>query len=360
MKNVKRFFLTVLLVLAMAIIFAGCSNDADPVETTEALDTLEESNNGETSSDKTKPADDSDIVIAGIYKSGDQQWFIGEGQAAAAKVKEMGAKDFIYVDVKLDPDLYLQAIDNAITQNVAGILTCPPDQKLSEIVVQKAKDAGIPIIACDDALQDEDGNLLAPFVGIDAYAIGKAVGEWGAEYAKNNDMTGEDTGLLLLAADQVTSCVPRTEGQLEVWKTNFPEWPEDRIWRVDYEGPQEKAYDAAAGTFTANPHIKKWVIMAINDEGAAGATRALEQAGMDDNAVVIGIGGYLAKLEFQKQESTAFKATAFINYVDIGEYAAENIMNYLLNGMEIPMDTRTPAVIVTAENYLEIMKDQAE
>ena len=305
-------------------------------------------------------AADGDKIIYGIYKSGDQQWFIGEGKAAEEKSLEMGAKEFHYVDVKLDPDLYLRAIDEAITNGAAGILTCPPDQKMSAVVVQKCADAGIPVIACDDALQDADGKFLAPFVGIDAYAIGIAVGEWTAEYVKANNMTGEDVGVLYLTANTVSSCVPRTEGEMEVWAREFPEWPAANVFEADYTGPQDEAFNQAAAIFTANPQIAKWVIMTINDEGAAGATRALEQAGLDKDAVVVGIGGYLAKLEFKKDGGSAFKATAFINYVDIGAYSAANLMSFLNDGTEIPMDFRTPAVMITADNYVEIMKDQAE
>ena len=38
----------------------------------------------------------------------------------------------------------------------------------------------------DDALEDADGNKLAPWVGINAYVIGEANGEWLANYAKEN------------------------------------------------------------------------------------------------------------------------------------------------------------------------------
>ncbi len=357
MKKLLTLSLVVMLVLGM---LAACAPQA-PSEASEAPAEAPAATEAPAEAATEAPAEPAgDIIVAGIYKSGDQQWFIGEGDAAAAKCKEMGASDFMYIDVKLDPDLYLQAIDNAITQGVAGILTCPPDQKLSGVVVQKCKEAGIPVVACDDALMDETGALIAPYVGIDALAIGKACGDWAVNYAKENNMTGEDTGVLLLAADTVSSCVPRTDGAKEVWMTNFPDWPEDRMWRVDYTGPQDEAFDQAAATFTAHPEIKHWVIMAINDEGAAGATRALEQAGLDKDAVVIGIGGYLAKLEFKKEGGSAFKATAFINYVDVGAMSAENLMTSILQGTEIPMDTRTPAVMVTADNYVDIMKDQAE
>ncbi len=301
-----------------------------------------------------------DLIVYGIYKSGDQQWFIGEGKAAEEKSLAMGAKEFHYVDVKLDPDLYLRAIDEAITNGASGILTCPPDQKMSQVVVDKCKEAGIPVVACDDALQDESGTFLAPFVGIDAHNIGIAVGEWAAQYVKDNSMTGDDVGVLYLTANTVSSCVPRTVGQQEVWAKEFPDWPKANTFEADYTGPQDEAFNKSAAIFTANPQISKWVIMTINDEGAAGATRALEQAGLDKDAVVVGIGGYLAKLEFKKEGGSAFKATAFINYVDVGAYSAENLMKFLTEGTEIPQDFRTPAVMITADNYVEIMKDQAE
>ncbi len=321
--------------------------------------TAKDASDSKSNAGSAKESPKKDIVLAGIYKAGDQQWFIGEGAAAKDKAIKMGAKDFMFIDAKMNPDTYLQALDNAIAQGVSGILVCVPDQKLSAVTMEKAKAANIPVIAVDDPLMDKDGKFIAPYVGIDALAIGKACGDWAAKYAKDNNMTGEDVGVLLLTADQISSCVPRTEGQKERWLAAFPDWPADRIFRADYNGPQEKAFDVSSATFTANPKIKKWVVMAINDEGAAGATRALEQAGLDKDAVVIGIGGYLAKLEFAKSEGSAFKATAFINYVDIGEYSAENMMNYLVNGTEIPADRRTPAVMITKENYKEIMKDQA-
>lgn len=347
MKKVLTLVMTSLLTLG---ILSGCAAKTEPNTTTTEPATT-------TIAPKVEAT--KDIVIAGIYKAGDQQWFIGEGDAAKAKSIAMGAKDFMFMDAKMNPDIYLQALDNAIAQGVSGIIVCVPDQKLSAVTIEKCKAAGIPVIAVDDPIMDESGKFTAPYVGIDALEIGRACGDWTAKYAKENNMTGEDVGVLLLAADQISSCVPRTDGAKEKWMAAFPDWAASRIFRVDYNGPQEKAFDVASATFTANPKIKKWVVMAINDEGAAGATRALEQAGLDKEAVVCGIGGYIAKLEYAKAEGSAFKATAFINYVDIGEYSAENMMNFLLKGTEIPADRRTPAVMITKENYKEIMKDQA-
>lgn len=349
----KKKVLATLLAMVVGIgSLTGCGGESDAADTEKS-----ESAGAENGKDQTA---NEDLTIAGIYKSGDQQWFIGEGEAAEKQVKEQGAKNFMFIDAKMNPDTYLQALDNAITQGVGGILVCVPDQKLSAVTVEKCKEANIPVVACDDPLQDENGEFIAPFVGIDAEAIGKSCGEWAGQYAKDNNMTGEDVGVLYMTANTISSCVPRTTGAQEMFMEIMPDWPEDQVFETDYDGSQEKGYNGASTVFTANPQIKKWIIMAINDEGAAGATRALEEAGLDKDSVVIGIGGYLAKLEYKKEGGSAFKATAFINYVDIGKTSASLLMDNINNGTEIPMDTRTTAEIVTADNYVEIMGDQAE
>ncbi len=43
------------------------------------------------------------LVVYGIYKAGDQTWFIDEGAAAQAAVEALGG-EFIYVDAKMSPD----------------------------------------------------------------------------------------------------------------------------------------------------------------------------------------------------------------------------------------------------------------
>ena len=147
-------------------------------------------------------------TVYGIYKAGDQTWFIDEGDAAKAKVEADGG-EFIYVDAKMSPEEYLKDIDNAIANNATGIVTCIPDQTLSQAAVDKCKEAGIPIVAADDALE-VDGEKIAPWVGIDAYNIGAANGEWIANYAIENGLVDkEDTGLLIMTMDTVSSCVPR-------------------------------------------------------------------------------------------------------------------------------------------------------
>jgi len=299
-------------------------------------------------------------TVYGIYKAGDQTWFIDEGAAAQAKVEADGGQ-FTFVDAKMSPEEYLRAIDNAIANKAAGIVTCIPDQTLSQAAVDKCKEAGIPIVAADDALE-MDGEKIAPWVGIDAYNIGAANGEWIANYAIDNGLVDkEDTGLLIMTMDTVSSCVPRAEGELDKWTELCPDFPEDRIFKADYDGTTDKGNTAAAAIFTANPQIKTWLVTGANEEGTIGACRALESAGLDANACVVGLGGYMAKDEWNNKgaDGTCMKAAAYFSSLQVGE-GSVIVLEQILSGADVVMETAVPATIVTPENYKEVMGKDAE
>ena len=299
-------------------------------------------------------------TVYGIYKAGDQTWFIDEGYAAKAKVEADGG-EFIYVDAKMSPEEYLKDIDNAIANNATGIVTCIPDQTLSQAAVDKCEEAGIPIVAADDALE-VDGEKIAPWVGIDAYNIGAANGEWIANYAIENELVDkEDTGLLIMTMDTVSSCVPRAEGELDKWGELCPDFPEDRIFKADYDGTTDKGNTAAAAVITANPQITTWLVTGANEEGTIGACRALESAGLDANACVVGLGGYMAKDEWNNKgaDGTCMKAAAYFSSLQVGE-GSVNVLEQILAGEEPDMETAVPATVVTPETYKDVMGKDAE
>ncbi len=306
-------------------------------------------------------ADDGKLVVYGIYKAGDQTWFIDEGAAAQKAVEDAGG-EFIFVDAKMNPEEYLKAIDNAIANKATGIVTCIPDQTMSQAAVDKAQEAGIPIVAADDALQDADGEKLAPWVGINAYVIGEANGEWLANYAKDNDLLEKDgVGLLLMTMDTVSSCVPRAEGEYDKFTELCPEFNTDNIFKADYDGTTDKGNTAAAAVITANPQITTWLVTGANEEGTIGAARALESAGLDGDACVVGLGAYMAKDEWNNKgaDGTCMKAAAYFSAEQVGE-GSVNVLMQIINGEEPDMETAVDAVVVTPENYKEEMGKYAE
>ena len=312
-----------------------------------------------TSEAAAKTGSDDKLLVYGIYKAGDQTWFIDEGEAAKKAVEAAGG-EFVYVDAKMNPEEYLKAIDNAIANQADGIVTCIPDQTMSQAVIDKCTEANLPVVAADDALQDANGEKLAPWVGINAYVIGEANGEWMANYVKENNLAeDEEVGMLLMTMDTVSSCVPRAEGEYDKFTELVPEFDTAKIYRADYDGTTDKGNTAAAAVITAHPEIKKWLVTGANEEGVIGAARALESAGLDKDACAVGLGAYMAKDEFKKEGGSCVVASAYFSADSVGAGSVDVLMG-LIEGKEVPQETAVDAVVVTADTYEEVMGEAAK
>ena len=297
---------------------------------------------------QSAPADSvstGDKTIVGIYKMGTATWFIQEG-AASQKVVEDAGYTWKFMDCNQNAATYMDLLNTVIADKVDGVLVCLPDQNLSQTTVDMLTEAGIPVIAVDDALETEDGTKLAPWVGIDGFSIGKAAGEWGVNYIKENNLADDESfGILLMTADTVSSCVPRTEGELAALSEGLPDFPESRIFRADCDTSAEDGNQAANAVITGHPEIKKWLVLGVSDESSQGAARAIESAGLGADSMVMGLGAYLCPDEFENPDS-CFRAAAYFSARDIGGTAAQEMIDYLENGTEIPETYAVGATIV--------------
>jgi len=305
-------------------------------------------------------------TLAYICKDLSQEWFVGTSGSMLETAKGRGAKDVIMLDCAMSPDKYMTALDNAISQKVDVLIVCIPDQKLSQITIDRCKEAGIKVMAEDDGLIDANGVHLAPSLELDAYKVGQSIGDYLGKYVIDNKVNADPatTGYICMTMSEVSSCVPRSTGAVDSFKALVPAFPDDKIIKADYDGTTDKGFNVVAATITANPDIKTWIVTAPNDEGAQGATRALEQAGKDKSAIVIGVGGYLAKDEFKKDFS-CFKATAYIDPILDGQIAANAAMDWIEKGT-VPYSDYIKdgeefgvypfnATMVDASNYKEVM-----
>ena len=347
MKKSRKIMVTVMALALVIATLCGCSSaDSTPSTTTETEEVSQE-----VAETTDTASDDDGFVIVGLYKMGTAEWFLQEGEASRQIIEAAGGT-FKYMDCGTDGATFTEMLDTCIADKVDGILTCIPDQNLSQATVTKLEEAGIPVIACDDALEDEDGNKLAPWVGIDAYNIGASVGEWAVEYINENNLLEDDSfGIMLMTADTVSSCVPRTEGQIAELTEAFPDI-ESKIYRADHDTNMETGNVAAAAVITGNPQITKWLVLAVSDEGAVGAARAVETAGLAEDSMCVGLGGYYCPEEFAN-ETSPFRAAAYFSARDVGGTAAQEMVDYLLNGTEIPETYAVSATIVEYGDDLE-------
>lgn len=222
--------------------------------------------------------------------------------------------------------------------------------------------SNIPIVAADDALQKDDGTKLVPWVGINAYKIGQANGDWLAKYAKDNKLdTDRECGLLIMTMDTVSSCVPRGKGEEDNFTAGCPGFDKARIFKADYDGTTDKGNTASAAIFTAHPEIKKWLVTGANEEGCIGACRALESAGLDKAACVVGLGAYMSKDEWNNKgaDGTCMKASAYFSSDSVGKGSVD-VLYKLIAGQTPEMETAVDAVVVTPDTYKTVMGDYAK
>lgn len=312
-----------------------------------------------------------ELTLAYICKALDQDWYQSVQRELKSLAPSLGVKEIIFYDCQMNPDTYLTNLDNAISQKVDGIFVCPPDQNLSRVTLQKCQDAGIPVLADADPLVDENGKLIAPALQLDNYVVGSACGDWLGNHVKENHLMEDpsSTGLMLLTMDTVTTCVQRTAGEYDVFKAILPDFPDSNVFRGDSNGETAKGFDVMSATITANPQIKTWFVLGANEEITIGATRALEQAGLDKEAVVVGLGAYNAKDEFKKEYS-AMKASAYFSAAQDAEAIATALVENIRTGKTIfgeylkeGEDHATfplGAIMVTRENYRDIMGSDAD
>ena len=342
MKHTMRKALAAGISLAMMASLAGCGGSASSAAS--AADSTASSTADTAASTAADSASGSKTIV-GIYKMGTATWFIQEG-AASQKVVEDAGYTWKYLASDLNAATYMEQLNTVIADKVDGVLVCVPDQNLSQTTVDMLTEAGIPVIAVDDALEAEDGTKLAPWVGIDGYNIGKTTGEWGVNYIKENNLLDDESfGILLMTADTVSSCVPRTEGEVDALNEGLPEFPESRIFRADCDTSAEDGNQAANAVITGHPEIKKWLVLGVSDESSQGAARAIESAGLGADSMAVGLGAYLCEDEFNNPDS-CFRAAAYFSALDIGSTAAKEMVDHIENGTEIPETYAVGATIV--------------
>jgi L-arabinose transport system substrate-binding protein len=87
--------------------------------------------------------------------------------------------------------------------------------------------------------------------------------------------------------------------------------------------------------------------------------RALEGAGVGaDRAVAIGINGTDCIVELEKPKPTAFHGSMLLSAKTHGYQTSEMMFRWIRDGVAPPLDTRTTGVLITRDNFRQVLREQ--
>lgn len=230
---------------------------------------------------------------------------VREGLVAAAE--EAGNVELILADNRLDGATALSNTDNFITQGVDGIVHFQTDEAFGNVIMARARAAGVPVIAIDIPMPG------ATFFGADNYYAGQLAGEALAQWV-NENWEGQADAMLMLELPQ-SGPVPaaRMQGMLDAFQENV-ETPltEEQIYHLDSKNTQEESFRVVSDTLPALPEDARIVAVTINDGTALGTIAAAEAAGRGENIIVVGQNADPSgQEEMIKENSRYLGATAY-------------------------------------------------
>ncbi|ONI83538.1 sugar ABC transporter [Saccharothrix sp. ALI-22-I] len=240
-------------------------------------------------------AQDGEGVLVGLVTKTDTNPFfvkMKEGAQQAAGTSDARVQSFAG---KQDGDNQSQvdAIENLIGAGAKGILITPNDSKAIVPSVDKARQAGLLVIALDTQLEPADA-ADATFA-TDNYQAGKLIGEWAkAKFAKDGKQA--KIAMLDLNPNQVSVDVQRDQGFLEGFgidvkdKTKIGDESDPRIVGHDVtDGDPSGGRTAMENLLQKDPGIN--LVYTINEPAAAGAYEALKAAGKEKDVTIVSVDG---------------------------------------------------------------------
>jgi fructose transport system substrate-binding protein len=192
-----------------------------------------------------------------------------------------------------DNESQVQAIENLISAGAKGFLITPADSKAIVPSIDKARQAGLAVIALDTQLDPPDA--ADSTFATDNFVAGTLIGQWAKAKLGAKAATAK-IAFLDLNADQVSVDVQRDQGFMTGFgidvkdKTKIGDESDPRIAGHDVtDGAEDGGRTAMENLLQKVPDIN--LVYTINEPAAAGAYQALKAAGKEKNVTLVSVDG---------------------------------------------------------------------
>ena len=237
---------------------------------------------------------DEQVIVGLITKTDTNPFFVKMKEGAEAKADELGLELQAFAGTQDgDNEGQVEAIENLISAGAKGILITASDSKAIVPSLEKARDAGILVIALDTPLEPTDA-ADATFA-TDNFKAGELIGQWAAAQF---EASGDEAkiALLDLNANGVSVDVARDQGFLSGFgidlgdETVNGDEDDPRIVGNDVtDGGEEGGRTAMENLLQKDPEIN--LVYTINEPAAAGAYEAIKAAGRENDVIIVSVDG---------------------------------------------------------------------
>ncbi|GGE98019.1 ABC transporter substrate-binding protein [Mycetocola zhadangensis] len=294
------------------------------------------------------PKDPGDIVVGFAQVGAESGWRTANTTDIKAAFEEAGIP-LKFSDAQQKQENQIKAIRSYIQQGVDVIAFSPVIESGWDAVLKEAKDAEIPVVLTDRAVDSKDDSLYVSFLGSDFIEEGKKAGEWLVEeYADSTDPVN------IIQLEGTTGAAPaldRAEGFADVIAA-------DEKFQV--VASQTGDFTRAGGKqvtealLKSNPDVN--VIYAHNDDMGLGAIEAIEAAGL-----VPGTDIKIITVDAVKDGMQAL-ADGKINFIVecsplLGKQLVE-IVEKVVAGEEVEKRIITEETTFTQEQAIEALPDR--
>ncbi len=212
-----------------------------------------------------------DAIVVGFSQVGAESgWRAANTKSIQDTLTAENGFDLKFSDAQQKQENQIQAIRSYIAQGVDVIAFSPVVESGWDAVLEEARDAGIPVILTDRAVDSEDETLYESFIGSDFILEGEMAGDWVSEAATEPMNVVELQG--------TTGAAPAIDR-----KTGFENATKDN--------PNVTIIDSQTGNFTRaegktvmegflQAHDDIDLVYAHNDDMGLGAIEAIEAAGL--------------------------------------------------------------------------------
>ncbi len=260
-------------------------------------------------------------------------FFVTLQEGAQKAADELGV-ELIVVDAQDDPAKEATNLEDLIQRGVDALLINPTDADAVVPSVQKANEAGIPVLTVD---RSASGGEIVSHIASDNVAGGRMAAEFLC-----NALGGKGKVVELEGIPGTSAARDRGKGFNEYMKEKCPD--------IEIVARQTANFNRAEGLsvfeniLQAQPEIDG--VFAHNDEMILGAIQAAQAAGRADEIVFVGFDAIDDAVQAVKDGTLA--ATVAQQPAEMGRLAVETAVKYL-KGEQVPDFIPVPLQLVTAE-----------